>query len=92
MSVHFVGFHLLPTAYCLLPAAYCLLPTAYYPPWLESRSAVWRIPQPRFWGGIPKVKGKSETEIPVETLCINNDVGQGTILGAMPSDGIFAWI
>jgi hypothetical protein len=30
-------------------------------------------PHPRLWGSIPRVKGESKTEIPVETSCINNE-------------------
>jgi len=75
--VHYFSFHVLPTAYC--------------PPVLTGAGiplSGMEDPQSRFWGGIPKVKGESETEIPVETFCINNDVDQGTILGAILIDGI----
>jgi hypothetical protein len=50
------------------PTAYCLLSTMAGIPLSGMEH-----PQPRLWGGIPKVKGESETEIPVETLCINNE-------------------
>jgi hypothetical protein len=33
------------------------------------------LPQSRLWGGVPQVKSESKTEIPAETLCINNERG-----------------
>jgi hypothetical protein len=63
-----------PNQAYLLPTAYCPLSTmAGTPP------SGMEDPQPRLWGGIPKVKGESETEIPVEALCINNEDGASKI-------------
>jgi len=67
MSVHYFAFHLLPTAYCLLPTM------AGIP--LSGMEH----PQMRLLGNTLIVRGNSKTEIPVETLCINNEDGLSKI-------------